>query len=205
MADLNNEIELVCSRNAEFFEFSEDHQVGLRQEFKDAPKNSVERALFYDWMLNQESFFMIFSNKNELAEIVEEMKGQGAEAIIQAVESTWKNYRNFLDDNMQLLMRCFKDLHMLIDREKEAIHSGFGSISIKTEKGSMRAKRNNGVIYHDFNYPDYVNSRFEQDETMAENLLVVPREVEVTEEKSYINQVLDKGSSLVIRTNTVTE
>jgi len=179
VVELSKEIDEICAKNSEFFEFDEETKTSLKQEFKDLQINTIERELLFDWMLPQESFFMCFSNKNELAQLVENLKGQQENAVLRAVETTWDSYNDFLDKNLQLLLRTLKDLSILSDRTRESLYSTRNQLN---GTGQPKAKRNNGVIYHDFDINGYIEKLFAEDEQMVEDLQMVQSEPSALEQ-----------------------
>lgn len=125
---------------------------------------------------------MVFSHKQELAELLKYCKGRllPEDTLIKLVEKSWVYYNDFLDDNVRILSKSIKEFMFVLDRQREQVAAqGLLSSARSTSKLSsvpnlLGVLRSNGVIYHDFNFNDYVASLFAEDEHIDPDIIMVP-------------------------------
>lgn len=124
---------------------------------------------------------MIYSTKNQFAQLIESQRESDEEILIKIVENTWNQFNDFISSNLRMFMIYLKDIAYLNFRQKD---------SLTTLKLTMRQQqsiselehedleldigvKNNGLIFHDFNYPEYVNKQFAEDEVKQKRLIMV--------------------------------
>jgi hypothetical protein len=133
---------------------------------------------------------MIFTSRNTYAELIQGPKGGTEEALLKMVHDTWGKFNQFLDNNLKMLLIFIKDITQLRDRQKEQVmsliqtHKGMSSHSASDEGSpdSPTMVKSNGMIYHDFNYPEYVNQRFAEEEVMKKDFYLIACEPEAEKE-----------------------
>lgn len=125
---------------------------------------------------------MIFSNKQELASLLQYCTGRllPEDTLIKLVETSWVDYNEFLDDNVRILSKSIKEFMFVLDRQREQVvvqglpMSGRRSSSISAVANLIGVLRSNGVIYHDFNTNDYIASLFAEDEHIDPDIILIP-------------------------------
>lgn len=118
---------------------------------------------------------MIFNDKQELQTLVDSTDPQIALKRVSTdphertlefiIEKIWADYNNFFAKNKEVLNTCFIEMHkyLLSLQDASAVN---GTV--------LRAKRGNGMIYHEFSLQRHNNDLFAEDEVMASRVYLVP-------------------------------
>lgn len=144
---------------------------------------------------------MIFSSKNAFAEIIHQPKISAEEKLLSLVHQTWENFNHFLDSNLRMLIVFMKDMSQMRDRQKEQVQTLLQNIKgARSRSGSEdnsdegpNIVKSNGMIFHDFNYPEYVNSLFAEEEVIKKDFVLMATEPEAQKSVKVVeNPVTEK-------------
>ena len=118
---------------------------------------------------------MIFCDKQELQALVDsadpkiglprESSDPHERTLEFVVDKIWADFNGFFAKNKEILNTCFIEMHKYL-------------LSLQDANGSngmvLKAKRGNGMIYHEFSLQRHNNDLFAEDEIMASRIFLVP-------------------------------
>lgn len=147
---------------------------------------------------------MIFNTKNKFAQLVESEQTKDESLLIQIVQTTWDQFNDFVSSNLRMLLIYLKDIAYLNFRQRDNLTTlkstlrgqGSASDSDKSKSDLELTIKNNGLIFHDFNYPDYVNQLFADDEVKHKQLAMTayePDQSVLKRDKLSVEKVIEES------------
>jgi hypothetical protein len=131
--DLKNELEFVFSNNFT----ASDH---LSDEITSQPRDTVAKILFFDWVLldvplwlnsGQPVLDLRSARLNCITPLKiyrttkpEVLRTAPEKLLEETIDTNWKRFNTFVDINMRLLNKVFKEFLSLIERDRDNVAAG---------------------------------------------------------------------------------